>query len=559
MNKLLTLTHTQTAAEYYAQNLWQADTLYLLMKRNAEVTPDAFALRDPYKRLSWAETADWVDSVASSLNEAGLNTGDRVSIWLPNRIEAVIVFLACSRNGYICNTSLHQNYTVAEIATLLESIKSKAVFYQLGYGSDDKSSDVVKALGRVDSLCRIFGLNAPDQIESPLPQGMDEFPVRSVSTSLDSPDADPDKVTYIAFTSGTTGIPKAVMHSDNTLLANARTMVEDWGHDEKTRLCTLSPMSHHIGTVALNQVLVAGCELVLYDPDAGYHYIDWLEYCGATYVMGVPTHAMDILAELQNRNSEQLGEVTIFYMAGSPIPRQTADKMLSMGVTPQNVYGMTENGSHSYTLPDDSTEVITGTCGKSCRVYEAKIWNELNPDEEAAPGEVGEIGGRGAMLMLGYFNNQFATESSFNAKGWFMSGDLGLIDQDGNLQVIGRKKDLIIRGGHNIYPARIEDLALKHKEIVKVAAVPVRDDRLGERVCLLVNVRTDAPSGEELVEHLLANGLSKYDLPEFYAVLESFPLTASGKILKRVLVNQLGDGTVKALPIMRVTREGSSV
>lgn len=559
MNKILTLTNTQTAARYYAQKLWQSETLYLLMRRNADVTPNAFALSDPHTRITWAETADWVDSVSSSLQDAGLSTGDRVSIWLPNRIEAIIVFLACSRNGYICNTSLHQNYTAAEIVTLLESIKSKAVFYQVGYGADGQSADVVKALTGVDSLCRIYGLHAPNQVASPLPQGVHEFPDASVATDLTPPDTNPDKVTYIAFTSGTTGLPKAVMHSDNTLLANARAMVEDWGHDEKTILCTLSPISHHIGTVALNQVLVAGCELVLYNPDAGYHYIDWIEKCAATYVMGVPTHAMDILAELQKRCSLQLGKVSIFYMAGAPIPHQTADRLLSMGITPQNVYGMTENGSHSYTLPDDSSAVITGTCGKSSRVYEAKIWNELNTDEEAAPGEIGEIGGRGAMLMLGYFNNQFATESSFNTEGWFMSGDLGLIDRDGNLQVIGRKKDLIIRGGHNIYPARIEDLALRHKEIIKAAAVPVRDDRLGERVCLVVSVRGSAPQGEEVVEHLLAQGLSKYDLPEYYTVLNTFPLTASGKILKRVLVNQLNDGTVKASPINRERQEGDSI
>ncbi|MDA9987861.1 acyl--CoA ligase [Luminiphilus sp.] len=559
MNKILTLTDTQTAEQYYAEKLWQSETLYLLMRRNADVTPNAFALSDPHKRITWAATAQWVDSVAASLKDAGLSTGDRVSIWLPNRIEAIIVFLACSRNGYICNTSLHQNYTAAEIVTLLESIKSKAVFYQVGYGADAKSADVLKKLTRVDSLYRIYSLHPPNQVASSLPYGVHEFPDASIATELTPPDANPDKVTYIAFTSGTTGLPKAVMHSDNTLLANARAMVEDWGHDEKTILCTLSPISHHIGTVALNQVLVAGCELVLYDPDEGYHYIDWIEKCAATYVMGVPTHAMDILAELQKRGSVQLGKVSIFYMAGAPIPHQTADRMLSMGITPQNVYGMTENGSHSYTLPGDSTAVITGTCGKSSRVYEVKIWNESNTDEEATPGEIGEIGGRGAMLMLGYFNNQLATESSFNTEGWFMSGDLGLIDQDGNLQVVGRKKDLIIRGGHNIYPARIEDLALRHKEIIKVAAVPVRDDRLGERVCLVVSVRGNAPQGEEVVDHLLAQGLSKYDLPEYYTVLDTFPLTASGKILKRVLVDQLNDGTVKASPINREGQKGSSV
>src|SRR3546814_9881241 len=115
-----------------------------------------------------------------------------------------------------------------------------------------------------------------------------------------------------------------------------------------------------------------------------------------------------------------------------------------------------------------------------------KIWKSENTDIEAALGEVGEIGGRGACLMLGYFGNQNATENSFNSQGWFLSGDLGRFDGKGNLEIIGRSKDLIIRGGHNIYPSQIEELALRHKSVFKVAAIPVQDDRLGERVCIAI-------------------------------------------------------------------------
>src|SRR5204863_3290241 len=136
-------------------------------------------------------------------------------------------------------------------------------------------------------------------------------------------DRNPDKVTYLAFTSGTTGTPKGVMHSDNTLLANARAMVEDWHHDERSVLLSLSPMSHHIGTVALAQAMAAGMELVVNDPPAGMTPLDWILETGASYVMGVPTHAMDILGELRARRPHQslggLGRVKVFYMAGSPI------------------------------------------------------------------------------------------------------------------------------------------------------------------------------------------------------------------------------------------------
>ncbi len=177
-------------------------------------------------------------------------------------------------------------------------------------------------------------------------------------------DRNPDKVAYLAFTSGTTGVPKAVMHSDNTLLANCRDLVRDWHHDHTTVLLTLSPLSHHIAWVAAGQALSAGMELVVDDPPAGLSRLDWLVESGATYVMGVPTHAMDILAEQRRRGLARLGAVRLFYMAGAPIPPAVAERFLELGVKPQNIYGMTENSSHHYTHPDDDAATICATCGR---------------------------------------------------------------------------------------------------------------------------------------------------------------------------------------------------
>src|SRR4029077_13743266 len=147
------------------------------------------------------------------------------------------------------------------------------------------------------------------------------FPDRLSARPLPPADTNPDKITYLAFTSGTTGTPKGVMHSANTLLANARAMVEDWHHDSATILLSLSPLSHHIAAVAIAQALAAGMELVVNSPPAGKTPLDWIVETGATYVMGVPTHAMDILAEMRRRGLDRLGQVNTFYMAGSVIPR----------------------------------------------------------------------------------------------------------------------------------------------------------------------------------------------------------------------------------------------
>jgi acyl-CoA synthetase len=557
VSSILTLHDPQVARRYYADGYWREDTLYALLRHHARVRPDAYAIRDSRQRLTWKALADWVDALAADLHGAGLKRGQRVSAWLPNCVEAAIVLLACSRNGYVCNPSMHQNYTVQDIVQLMERIQTAAFFTQPGYGADAKESDVFAAARALPSMKRIYRVESRTDAVS-APEGGVAFPAAAdFSGRVPVPvDDNPDKITYLAFTSGTTGVPKGVLHSDNTLLANGRAMVRDWHHDERTVLFSHSPLSHHIGTVAIEQSLVAGFEVVLNDLPSGMKPLDWIIESGATYVMGVPTHAIDILADMKSRGMSKLGRVTLFYMAGSTIPPETARAFLDMGIKPQNIYGMTENGSHQYTLPDDDAETITSTCGKACSGYETRLWDQDHPDREVKAGEIGEIGTRGALLMLGYFNNQTATENSFNAQGWFMSGDLGRFDDNGNLQIVGRKKDLIIRGGHNIHPAHIENLALKHPAVVKAAAFPVADVRLGERVCLALIARDGAVLDiAAVLDHLHGAGLSKYDMPEYFIAMEAFPLTASGKILKRELIEWTRSGRIKPEAVRWVSPE----
>ena len=175
-----------------------------------------------------------------------------------------------------------------------------------------------------------------------------------------------------------------------------------------------------------------------------------------------------------------------------------------------------------------------------------RIFDREDPNPELKAGEIGQIGGRGASLMLGYFDDQKSTEESFNRDGWFMTGDLGWVDENGYLRITGRKKDVIIRGGHNIYPAKIEALAAMHDAVHRVAAVPVPDQRLGERVCLAVMLRPGkSVEGQDILRISTMSGLSKYDMPEFFLRVDEIPLTASGKIRKRDVVDWIADGRVK--------------
>ncbi len=424
---------------------------------------------------------------------------------------------------------------VRRSCTLLDRLQASALVTEPGWGADRDRVDFARLVRAVASLRRVYTL--PD-FPKPAPVAAEAA-------------ADPDKVAYLAFTSGTTGTPKCVMHSDNTLLANARDMVRDWGHGPETKLLTLSPLSHHIAWVAAAQWLIAGCELIVNDPPAG-HALDWIVATGATYVMGVPTHAMDVLAEQRRRGLKQLGAVETFYMAGAPIPPSVAEAFVAQGIRPQNIYGMTENSSHQYTHPADDRATIVTTCGRGGPAYAVRLFDPAEPDREVETGQVGEIGGRGAALMLGYYDNQAATAASFNRDGWFLSGDLGMLDERGNLRIVGRAKDLIIRGGHNIYPAHIEALALRHGGVQRVACIPVADERLGERVCIAL-IGPVEPS--DLLAHLAAEGLSKYDMPEYFLRVETFPLTASGKILKRELVEMIRRGELTPAPVRALTKE----
>lgn len=534
MASILTLHTPKASIEYYRGGYWQKESFFLLLKKWAEQEPAAWFVRDARHRLNYADALAWTESIAARLERTGLRAGDRVAISMPNRVEAILIFLACSRNGYLGIPSLHQNYTTREVVALLERTRAKALFNQTGYGVDGARNERSEAAAAIDGMKAVFRLGAGNDAGDAAPDG-----ARPAGAPVD----DADKVVYLAFTSGTTGMPKAVMHSDNTLLANARPMVRDWGHDSNTVLLALSPLSHHNGWVALGQMLTAGGEMVLNDPPSGMKALDWIVETGATYLMGVPTHAIDVLAEIRRRGLKAAGKVKTWYIAGAPIPPDVSAEIMSMGIKPQNVYGMTENSSHQYPLPTDDAETMTTTCGRANAGYEVRIFQPENNDVEVPVGSVGEIGGRGACLMLGYFDHQKATEESFNADGWFMTGDLGVLDTRGNLKIVGRVKDVIIRGGHNIFPAHIENLALQHKAILKAAAFPIADDRLGERVCLALTFNPgQALSGEEVLAHLRDVNLSKYDMPEYMAVMEELPTTASGKILKRELVVMVDEG-----------------
>lgn len=544
---ILSLLSTEAAAEFRANGWWQDKTIYGYAAGHARERPDAVALRDRFRQLTWRELVAAVDRVAGALWQRGVRRGQRVIFWMPDRIEAVVLLLACSRNGYVGCPSPHRNHTVEEVVGMIERLRAAAFFYQAGFGSDAAARDISAALdglGFLRHVERLAPLDEAGGTRQPFDGAFAQEPP--------PPERDPDRVIYLAFTSGSTGRPKGVMHSDNTQLVTARAISRDWRVGPTSVVCTLSPFSHNLGVGSMLTSLVGGAELVIHDLPRGQSIVDRLVETGVTYLVGVPTHALDLVAEMRQRGMTRLGRVTGFRVSGAASPPQVLRDLTTFGITPQSGYGMTENNAHQYTHPGDAIDLIAGSVGRACDGYEVAIVDPDDVERHLPVGEIGLVAGRGASLMLGYWDDQTATEQSFNSAGWFLTGDLGRLDENGYLTITGRKKEVIIRGGHNINPARIEELAMGHQAIGRVAVVPIADARLGERICLAL---TWKPQGARdiraVLAHLSAAGLSRYELPEFWLALDAMPLMANGKINKADILAAIAGGRAEPLPLER--------
>ena len=540
-NVVLTRLDASLLHQHHRSGAWRDETIYERFRDHAQREASAVAVRTAIGTVSYGELLDIVDRFATHLRSSGLRPGDRVAVWLPSRAETVATFLACNREGLVACPSLHRDHTVADVAELIDRMAAKVVVYETGYGAD----------GPHDRLAdRLEGSEVSLLIEFDPHTGRETSPLAGLTPHLPSAPAadapvrrDPDVVTYLAFTSGTTGAPKGVMHTDNTLLAPARAMARDWSLGPGDPVYSLSPLSHNLGFGAMVLALLTGAELILHDLPRGGSLARRLADTQAAFILGVPTHAIDLLAELEAGAVDGLPHLRGFRISGAAIPTRIAEALLERGIRAQSGYGMTEGGSHHYTRPDDPTELVVGTSGRPFDGHRCRVVDRDDPERELPPGEVGQITSEGPSVTVGYFDDQRQTEQAFNQQGWLLTGDLGWVDEQGYIRITGRKKDLIIRGGHNIYPASIEQRATQHPGVTHAAAIPVPHERLGEKVGLVIQPSVHgAPSPDELLAHLATSGVSRYDMPEHLAVLDRLPLTASGKVAKRELLAMLDAG-----------------
>jgi acyl-CoA synthetase (AMP-forming)/AMP-acid ligase II len=528
-----------TLQAYYDSGAWGTQTIYDIVRGHCADRPKSPALTTSIGTYSWRDLVDAVDAFATDLGKRGLQVGDTIFVGTPNRIETVIALLAASRDGFVCCPSPHRNHTIAEISAMCDRAACAAYIHQPGHGADAESDEILELIRALPSLCHIYQLPSEGAV-APF-DGI----LESAAGDAASAAGHPDLVTYLAFTSGSTGAPKGVMHSDNSQLVAARGIAGAWEFNSDTVTLSLSPFSHNLGCGTLWTSLVVGGEFVLHDWPRGESLLDHIEGAGVDYLVGVPTHAMALLAELKTRGVDKYDRLKSFRVSAAACPEQVAAELYDYGIPVQKGYGMTETNGHQYGQPADSRDQVIGTSGSCCPGYELRIFDANDPDLAAPPGASGLVGGKGASLMLGYFNDRKAGEDCINAAGWFLTGDLGTIDENGYLRLTGRKKELIVRGGHNINPNLLEDLAVRHPAIDLVAAIPVPDDRLGERACLAVMFEDgQIASAAEILAHLGDEGLSRYDMPEFWLPLADIPLMPNGKMEKLEIIRRVRDGSL---------------
>lgn len=517
-------------------------------------------------RWSWAELDRRVDIVASALIEQGVNAGDFVGIWSMNCPEWVVTQFAVGRIGAVL-VNVNPAYRLHE----LEQALRQADVATLIVGCPFKTSDFVTM---VESIC-------PEVIDAPagtwraekLPElrrvvSIGKRPGDGWLTwsDLESASFSPNlearasavrasDVFNIQFTSGTTGLPKGAMLSHRNILMNSYYIGKRVRYSELDRVCVPVPFYHCFGCVLGTSVCaVYGSALVVpapsFDPKATLVAIE-TERCTSIY--GVPTMFVSQL-DHPDRPKHDLSSLRTGIMAGSPCPLPLMKAVIeTMGASQITIgYGLTEASPIiTQTSVEDSIEVRVGTVGHPLPGVEVRLVDPATRKDVPA-GEAGELCVRGHGVMSGYYKNTDATERVIDHDGWLYTGDLARVREDGNYRIVGRSKELIIRGGENIYPPEVEEFLCHHPAIAEVAVVGLPDHVYGEVVSAWVVAKPGASLTADEIREFCKGQIAHFKIPRYVEIVEQLPRTVTGKVTKHVLrtqgIEQLGLGDSAAVP-----------
>ena len=496
----------------------------------AQRWPDGLAVvsRHQSKRLTWSQLLDAADRLGHGLAKLGVAPQDRIGLWALNCWEWLVVHMACARAGVIL-VNVNPACRAHELTFILHKSRMKVMFLR----ERDERTDYARLLDEVWNAVRGSGdvalrhaigfatpawdaLLAEDPRPSPAPIALDD-------------------VTNIQYTSGTTGSPKGVLLTHRNLLNNGFLSARVLRYTEHDRICLAVPFAHCFGNVIGTMSAVAsGCALILpNDTFSPLAVLQAVEAERATAVYGVPTM---FIAELRHPEFSRfdLTSLRTGVMAGAPCPVEVMKQVITDMHCHEMIigYGLTET-SPLITMSevDDDLDHRVATVGKALPCTELKVVH-LETRETVERGMQGEICARGYMLMQGYDGDPEATARVIDDDGWFRTGDLGVMREDGYLNITGRAKDMIIRAGENIYPREIEEFLYTHPKIAEVQITGLPNERCGEIVLAWIRLKPGESLTAEEIREFCAGQIAHFKIPESIRFVESFPTTLSGKIQK---------------------------
>lgn len=533
------------------------ETIGGFFDRIANQHPDTTALTIRHQNVDWSygELQHRVNQLASGLISLGIEPGDRIGIWGPNSAEWVLTQLATAKIGAIM-VCINPAYRLYELEYALNKVECKALIT----GEKFKTSDY---LGMLTTLAPELEHCEPGKLESSkLPYlkqvirmgsegspGMHNFDEVCVAASdrdrkalLDlQSQLKPDDAINIQFTSGTTGSPKGATLSHCNILNNGYLTGEAMRLTPVDKLCIPVPLYHCFGMVLAVLACVShGATMVFpgeaFDPEQTLQTVQD-EQCTALH--GVPTM---FITELDHPHFSRfdLSSLRTGIMAGAPCPVEVMKRVISE-MHMQDIliaYGQTElSPINNMTLPDDSLERRTETVGRAMPWVEIKIIDELG--HVVPVGEKGEICTRGYSVMQGYWNDPEKTAETIDASGWLHSGDIATMDASGYVRIVGRIKDMIIRGGENVYPREVEEFLYQHPAISEVQVFGVPDEKMGEEVCAWIQLNEGARLSADEVKAYCKDQITHFKVPKHIRFVSDYPMTVTGKIQKFVMRDEM--------------------
>jgi fatty-acyl-CoA synthase len=508
------------------------------------------------KRLSYQELSIAIDQLAQGLVGIGFDKGDRIGVWSTDNLEWLLLQMATARIGAVL-VNINPAYQLRELAYALERSEVQGVFTIPSFRSSDYVAMLVELLPELqqehnDELNNealpflrkvvLYDPTNPDTTTKPHPGFMIWPEVMQAGTKVDietvdaiTASLDRDDAINIQYTSGTTGFPKAVVLSHHNILNNAYFSAREMHFSENDRLCIPVPFYHCFGMVLANLLcLSVGACMVIpaehFDAPAVLHAIE-AERC--TAIHGVPTM---FIAEMEHPefNTFNLSSLRTGIMAGAPCPPPLMQRVMQDMHCAEILigYGETEASPLTHlTTRDDNMERRTQTVGKNLPHQEVKII-DVETGATVPLGEIGEICFRGYHIMRGYYGQPEKTAETIDENGWLYSGDLGTMDAEGYVQITGRRKEMIIRGGENIYPREIEEFIFTHPKVAQVAVFGIPDEYYGEEVMAWVQLHSGETATEDEIRAYCKGQIAHFKIPKHIWFVEEFPMTVTGKLQK---------------------------